>query len=78
MQRQLVIRTLPPSGPQKNYRTESNDMIHEKYIFFGRIKSKNTLRSYIHIGEKKQNRLRQGTQSLWMYLLLQKCIENST
>lgn len=38
-------------------------MIHNKYIF-GRIKSKNTLRSYIYIGErkkkKKYNRLRQG------------------
>lgn len=39
-------------------------MIHDKYIF-GRIKSKNTLRSYTYTGEKKKkyNRLRQVTRN---------------
>lgn len=37
-------------------------MMHNKYIF-GKIKSKNTLRSYIYTGKKKYNRLRQVTQN---------------
>lgn len=59
--RALRKKTLPSSGPQKNCSktkksTKGTDMMHNKCIFFGRIKSKSTLGSYTCTGNKKEHK----------------------